>query len=82
MMIVMTGPNIAGQGNVMYSNAQEPLRGHHAFGMNGNFRQPEALGFTTISGYAANANYAPEGLGGAITHDLGIDFLFSIAGAR
>ncbi len=82
MMIVMTGPNIAGQGNVMYSNATAPMRGQHAFGMKGNFRQPDMLGFTTISGYAANANYAPEGLGGAITHDLGLDFLFSIAGAR
>lgn len=78
MMIVMTGP----QGNLMYSNDETPTRGQRAFGMQGNFRLKDALGFTTLSGYAANANYAPEGLGGAITHDLGIDFLFNIAGAR
>jgi hypothetical protein len=78
MMIVVTGP----RGDLMYFNEETPTRGHHAFGMQGSFRGSEALAFTTVSGYAANANYAPEGMGGAITHDLGIDFLFRIAGAR
>lgn len=82
MMIVMTGPKSGQQSNLMYSNGHTPLRGRHAFGMKGNFRATQMLAFTTIKGYAANANYAPEGLGGAITHDLGLDFLFSIAGAR
>ncbi|WP_370402127.1 hypothetical protein [Sulfitobacter sp. JB4-11] len=82
MKIVMTGPQLGSLGNLLYCNEEMPERGQHAFGMKGNFRLEETLGFTTISGYAANANYAPEGLGGAITHDLGLDFLFSIAGAR
>ena len=82
MKIVMTGPHGDLHTNLAYFDAAAPLRGQHAFGMKGCFRKPDETDFTTISGYAANANYAPEGLGGAIVHDLGIDFLFSIAGAR
>ena len=82
MMIVMTGPATGQRSNLMYSNGATPPRGRHAFGMNGRFPKADLLNFTTVKGYAANANYAPEGMGGAITHDLGLDFLFSIAGAR
>ena len=82
MKIIWTGPEGDLHTNLAYFNAATPPRGQHAFGMKGCFRKPEEAEFTAPSGYAANANYAPEGMGGAIIHDLGLDFLFSIAGAR
>ena len=76
MRIIFTGP----KGNLGYWDASAPRVGCHAFGLQGRFKRQNACSFARLSAFARNSNHAPTGHDGAITSDLSLGLLQSIAG--
>ncbi|MGC1496523.1 MAG: hypothetical protein WA790_12005 [Sulfitobacter sp.] len=78
MKIILTGP----QGNLGYWDASARIVGKHAFGFKGHFKNEGQRAFARLSKFAGNSNHAPKGYEAAITSDLGLDLLHSIAQAQ
>jgi hypothetical protein len=78
MTAIITGAG----GTVAYWTSAPTEISNKAFGSKGDFRKPQQTSFAKLSAFADNSNHAPAGLEGEIDWDIGVDFLFRIAGAR